>query len=404
MSGAELEKEVVRQEPTKIWNRTFISLFFANLAFNMGLAMSNSLISVYVNSMGAAESTVGMVMASFTISSILLRLVSSPIMDTYNRKYIVVFAATILSVAFFGFSISKDIPTLMAFRLLQGAGMAFGNACCLAMVSEALPKDKYNSGIGYYSLAQVMCQAIGPMVGLTLSGIESIGYKGTFAINGCVMLVAALLALMIKVNFKRTKKLKISLNNIIAKEALIPTFMMFILATGGGAVGSFLIIFAATKGITSNIGLYFTTSAVMMLITRPFVGKLIDKFGIINVLVPALFCNIFSFVIISCSTSLVGFLLAAVVAAFGQGACQPAIMALSMKTVTNDRRGAASSTNYIGMDMGVMVGPVLAGNVAQAFGYVTMWRVMTIPFFVGMAFMLIFRKVIMRIEKNFSQG
>ena len=398
-----MEKEVIRQEPTKIWNRTFISLFFANLAFNLGLSMSNSLISVYVNSMGAADSTIGMVMASFTISSILMRLVSSPIMDTYNRKYIVVCAATTLAVAFFGFSISKDIPTLMAFRLLQGAGMAFGNACCLAMVSEALPKDKYNSGIGYYSLAQVMCQAVGPMVGLTLSGIPSIGYSGTFAINGGVMLLAAFLALMIKVNFKRTKKLKISFNNIIAKEALLPTAMMFLLATGGGAVGSFLIIFAKAQGITTNIGLYFTTSAVMMLITRPFVGRLIDKFGIVNVLVPALFCNVLSFVIISYSTSMLGFLLAAVISAFGQGACQPAIMALSMKTVTNDRRGAASSTNYIGMDMGVMVGPVVAGNVAEAFGYVAMWRIMTIPFFVGMAFMLIFRKVFSGIEKKFAQ-
>jgi MFS family permease len=82
--------------------------------------------------------------------------------------------------------------------------MAFGNACCLAMVSEALPKERYGTGMGYYSLAQVVSQALGPTVGLWLSGL--VGFQMTYGIIACLLLLGIILALQIKTHFKRTKK------------------------------------------------------------------------------------------------------------------------------------------------------------------------------------------------------
>ena len=401
MDSGALQQKTEPTEPTKIWTKPFVSLFFANLAFNLGMAMSNSLISVYANSLGATASTIGILMATFTVSSVLLRLVSSPIMDTYNRKYIVVFAALTLAIAFFGFSLSKNVPTMILFRLLQGTGMAFGNACCLAMVSEILPKDRYSSGIGYFSLALTMCLAAGPAIGITLA--SWVGYNMAFATNAVIMLLSAFLTIQIKSDFKRVKKLKLTVNNILAREAFLPSFMMLLLTTGNGTVSSFLIIFAGNRGIASSISLYFVTNALVMLIARPLVGKLIDRIGVVKVIVPAFLCNVLSFILIASAHTLPAFLLAAAVSALGQGSCQPAMMALSMKSVPVQRRGVASSTNYIGMDLGSLIGPVLAGNVAQAFGFVTMWHVMIAPFVVGLASMLLFRKSFTRIEKNFAQ-
>ncbi|MCL1849018.1 MAG: MFS transporter, partial [Clostridiales bacterium] len=370
-----------------------------NTAFNMGQLMSNSLLAIYADSLGASASAIGLVISAFSISSILFRFISAPIMDTYNRKYIVVLSTLLLAGAFWGFSISGSIQMLLAFRLMQGCGMAFGNACCLAMVADMLPKDKYATGIGYYSMAQVVSQAIGPSVGLWLGGM--FGYKMTFVINSCVMLLAAFLAMQIKLEFKQTKKLKLSLNNIIAKEALIPAGVMLLLITGT-ITTSFLIVFAASRGVTQNIGLYFTVSAVTMLATRPIIGKMTDKYGLTAICIPALFSNVLCFFIISYSSSLGGFLLAAFVSAFGSGACQPAMQALSLKAVTPDRRGAASSTNYIGMDLGNLIGPTIAGNIAQSIGYVPMWRIMVFPFLIGILVLFLTRKRIAAIEEGFA--
>ena len=400
MSSDTPGEAMILQEPTTIWNRAFISIFFTNMAFNMGQLMSNSLLAIYANSLGAPASSIGLLMGTFAFASISFRFISAPIMDTYNRKYIVVIATLTLATAFFGFSISKSIPALICFRLLQGCGMAFGNACCMAMVSELIPKNKYSTGIGYYSMAQVVCQMLGPSIGLWLVGL--VGYSTTFTINACIMLVAAFLAFQIKTQFVRTRTLKFSFHNTIAREALLPSTMLFLLNTGSTTVGSFLIVFARDQGVTGNIGLYFLVSASTMLVTRPIIGRLTDRFGLVKVVIPALFCNVLSFFVISYSGTLLSFMFAAFISAFGYGACQPAMQALSMKTVPNERRGAASSTNFIGMDLGNLLGPTMGGIVAQALGYDVMWRTMAVPFLVGISLLITFRKLFTRIEQDFT--
>ena len=401
MNQVTAEQPDIRQKPETIWSRAFISLFLLNMVFNMGLNMSNSLLGIYADSLGATASAIGLVVGMNAISSMGFRVISAPVIDTYNRKYIVLLATVVMSVAFWGFGISRSIPYLIAFRLLQGCGMAFGNACCLTMVADIIPKDKYASGIGYYSLATVVASAVAPSVGLTLS--ETIGYQMTYFITAGIMLVASLLALLVKTEFKQTKKLHISFNNFIAKEALLPTFLLFLMIAGGGGAGSFLIIYARMRGVSSNIGLYFTVSAVTMLVTRPLIGKLNDKYGPVRVAAPALLASVVGFFIISFSSTLFGFLVAAFVSAFGMGACQPSMQALSMKSVPPDRRGAASCTNYIGMDLGVLIGPNIAGNLVEAFGYTAMWRLMVIPSFIAMAALFFFRGRIAKIENDFAE-
>ncbi len=391
---------IEKQAPARIWNVMFISIFFANMVMSLGQFMANSLLSVYADSLGASAAAIGLLMSSFAITAILFRLISAPAMDTYNRKYIVIFAMMTLAVAFFGFSMSRSIEALVIFRLLQGCGMAFGNACCLAMVSEALPKERYGTGMGYYSLAQVISQALGPTVGLWLSRL--VGFQAAYSIIACLLLVGIILALQIRTHFKRTKKFRISLDSAISKEALLPGVVMLFLLVTFSVTGSFLIVYAGKQGVTKNIGLYFIVSSVTMVLTRPIIGKLTDKYGIVKIFIPALLCDIAVFILISFSRSLIMFLLAAFISAFGFGAMMPAMQALSMKCVPNERRGAASSTNYLGMDIGAFTGPLIAGVIAEKYGYVSMWRIMIFPLFIAMLLMLLYRKKVTAIEESFA--
>lgn len=383
-----------------IWSRSFIIIFFANMAFNMGLNMSNSILSIFADSLGATAAVIGFIVSSFAVSSILFRLISAPVMDTYNRKHLVISAALLMAVAFGGFSISTSVPMLIFFRLLQGCSMAFGNACCLAMVADMLPKEQYNSGLGYYSLAQVVCSAIAPSIGLEL--VKLTGYRATYIISACFMLLAGALTCLIKTDFVRTKKLKLSFRSMVAKEALLPAVFQFLMIFSNTPVVAFLYLFCGEQGVAGNVGLYFTVSAITMLVTRPIIGKLTDKFGLLKVSVPALICSILSFYILSCSKTLFSVLCVAFISAFGQGVLIPAFQALAMKTVPTERRGIASSTNFIAQDLGAMTGSSFAGQVVRLTGYVAMWRVMMIPCAAGLILLFAFRRKVARIEDDFA--
>jgi dipeptide/tripeptide permease len=95
--------------------------------------------------------------------------------------------------------------------------------------------------------------------------------------------------------------------------------------------------------------------------------------------------------------------LAAIINALGIGACQPSIQSLGIKAVPIDRRGSGSSTNYIGMDIGTIIGPTLAGVLAQNYGYAVMWQLQIIPFAIAIILVIAFKTHISNIEKRFLQ-
>lgn len=384
----------------KIWNKAFVTLFFLNLAANIGFNMSNSLISVYADHLGASTVTVGIVFSTFAISALAFRFVSAPIIDTYNRKYVIIIALLITMVAFLGFSLSTSVPLLIVFRLIQGCGLA-GTACSFVMVADVLPKDRYGAGIGYFSLAMVISSAIGPSLGLWL--VDAVGFSMTFAVFAGLMLFSAFMALLLKVNFKRTKKLEIKFNNLIAKEVILPSGLLLLVIIGLHFGNSFLILYAGTRGVSSNIGLYYTVTAITALVARPMLGKLVDKHGTVPLILPALCCNITACIMISFSSTLWHFLAAAVVNALGSAVCQPALQTVSMKKVSSNRRGAANSTNMIGLDLAALIGPLLGGMTAEAFGYSAMYRFQTVPYILCMVIVIICRKWFYKTEAGFAQ-
>jgi MFS family permease len=388
------------QKPTKIWNIGFASVFIANACMYLSQQMMNSLVAKYADYLGARATMVGLVTSLFAVTALIFKLISGPAIDCFNRRHILMGAMAVMSAAFFGYSISFNVPSLMFFRLLQGTGQAFTATCCLAIVADTLPPDKIGAGIGVFSMAQAASQAIGPTIALTLAGV--FGYNATFAVGGFLMLAAAIIASQIRAPYLKTKKFKISLENVVAKEAIIPAIIIFFLSMTACIINSFLIIFADRQGV-QHIGYYFTVYAGTLLLTRPMVGKLTDRFGLVKVLLPAMFCFAVAFVFISFSNTLVMFLIAAFISAFGYGACQPAVQTLTMKCVPGSRRGAGSSTNYIGTDLGNLAGPVIAGSFVELFGYASMWRMMLFPVFIALAMVIIFRVRINRIESDFKK-
>jgi MFS family permease len=206
------------------------------------------------------------------------------------------------------------------------------------------------------------------------------------------MVSAAFAASRIKTNFHQVKKYRITFNSLIAKEAVIPAVLMFLLCMSYYNITTFLVIYAEERGAGNHIGYFFTVYAVTLLFTRPILGILGDKQGLVKVIVPAMCFFAAAFLLISLAVNIWMFLLAAFISAFGYGACQPAVQTLCMKSVPQEKRGAGSSTNYIGQDLGNLVGPVIAGIAAEHFGYAVMWRVMIIPVIAALGIVIVFRE------------
>ena len=392
-----------RKTKTTIWSAAFISVFIANFATNMGQYMMNTLVPKYVNSLGAAASMVGTVTSMFAVTALLIRPVTGPAFDYFSKKKLYMLAIAVICLAFMGYSRSVSVEGMMIFRLVHGIGMGCTAPLGLSIATDTLPADKTASGIGVFSIGQAVATAIGPSIGLSLS--EKIGYQSTFFIGAMVMLAACLLCLVIREKKPEHREpFKISLDRIIAVKALVPAAMYVFLSVSYSCINSYMAIYGGERGV-DQIGLFFTAYAVVLLVSRPLSGALMDKKGLAAAMVPACILFAFAFFLVSIAHSLPMFLAAGAVSALGFGASQPAIQALCMRSVPPSRRGAAANTNYTGADLGNLLGPIIGGRVAEyaqgvtgstAEGYAWMYRFMMIPMAVALLIFLVNRKQLIR--------
>lgn len=405
-------EEKVWKEPEKLWNAMFISVFISSALFNLSGQMSNSLLSLYAKSTGAPADQIGQLMSMFALTALIFRFIAGPAMNAYNRKKLLQMAMCLFGTAYFGFSFSPKIAeitginviiVMKVFRLIQGIGNAFGNACMLTIVSDCIPKKSFSSGMGIYALAQAIGQAIGPTVGVAIR--DAVGYNTTYIITGCMMVLSAVMVgIIVHTPNRASGKFVLNLDNMVAKEALIPAGICFLVNIGFTTINSFFLVYAEERGI-ANASLYFTVNALALMATRPMIGKINDAKGFVFIAIPGLLLTALSFVLIGNATQLWHLLVVAVINSLGYGAVQPSLQGLTMKCVPPERRGSASSTNFIAMDAATLIGPMIAGIVAKALGYVpAMWYAMAVPVLIGVVFTFVFRKYLNQVEDNFAEN
>jgi len=383
----------------KIWTPYFTRLFAMNAISNFGHFMMNTLIPRYAEQMGALPSTVGFVASAFAVTALLVRPVVGPATTSFRHNRLFAAANALILLSFLCYAIADSVPVLIAGRLLQGMGMGFLPPVSMAMVSEALPPRKFASGISMFSLGQALSMAVGPSAGLAV--VEHFGYGGLFAFGSVLVGLSVIMAFTLKSKEpERTAGFHLSMDSIIAREVLVPTVILLFLSGAQSCIQSFILIYGGLNGV-EEIGLFFTAYALCLLVSRPVSGRLADRYGMDKVIMPGIVLYALAFAVISASRTLPMFLLAGAIAAFGYGICQPLMQTLSMKMVPSDRRGVASNTNFIGVDIGFFTMPVIGGwvvDLMRRFGtgdvaaYAVMYAVMTVPIGAALLIFLASRK------------
>ncbi len=394
-------------EKAKLWNLAFINILLVSFFLQMGQQMTNTLVPKYADALGASAYLVGVVSSIFAISSLLSRPITTPAFDSFSKKKLLNISIFVMFIVFIGYSLSTNTSILIIFRLLHGISLGSIAPLSLAMASNVLPESQFGRGIGIFSLTQAVGQAVGPNMGLSLS--RTIGYNFTFVIGSVVIFISLLLSLFLRETDSYREPYRIKFEKVIEKDAAHSAVILFLLMLAYSCVGGFLAIYGGLNNI-ENVGLYFTVYAICLFATRPISGALLDKYGYGKVLVPGIICFALSFVVLSFSRTLVGFLVAAVLSACGYGACYPTVQSLSMRSVQKNRRGAAGSTSYIGADFGVLIGSSVAGFLidkitlasgSEIHGYSMMYLIMTIPILLCLFYFILMKKnIYSTIEKN----
>lgn len=255
----------------------------------------------------------------------------------------------------------------------------------MSLVSEYLPPGKFSSGISIFALSQSLAQAIGPAVGLPLA--EALGFQIVYLMSAGLLVLGIVSVLFITEPYHERLAYKLSLDRVLVRESLPAALALMLLATSFTCTTAYVVLYGYERGV-GNLGLYFTIYALCLVLTRPLYGRLSDSYGPARLLVAGVAFFAASYIALHFASSFGGFALAAVLGSAGYGACTPLLQSIAISSAPQERRGSASNTAYIGLDIGTVAGPVIGGAVVewfmevtgnQAMAYSDMWLVMLIP-------------------------
>ena len=101
--------------------------------------------------------------------------------------------------------------------------------------------------------------------------------------------------------------------------------------------------------------------AVAVFLVRPFSGKLMDKKSLQYTEFPGKIACAATMILLGYCNSLWLILLTGILRALGQGAAQPSLQAGCINHVGRERSGVATSTYFLGGDIGQGIGPMVGG-------------------------------------------
>ena len=368
----------------KLFTRAYIFLILISLMTAMSYSMVATLITNYAVELGGTLAMAGTIAGIFSAAALLSRPVGGVVCDTLDKKKICIAATIVFTLGFPGYALSGNIVMLLVFRVLQGFAFGISGTANMALVAEVVPKERLGEGLGYFGLGQVISQVIGPIAGVAVKdylGFEKLFYLVT-GISAIAIFILFFFHYEKKPVFdspKETGEVKkignvFTLRRLVAVECLVYALTAGMFSMANGVTSSFLVLMGEERGI-AKVALFFTVNAVCLFFIRILMGKIADRTSVLWIVGLSLAFSLLSMTLLAKAFVLKAVLLAAFLKAIGQGGGQISLQSACIKAVDESRIGVASSTYYIGADIGNAVGPAIGGWISGIWGYDVMFYV-----------------------------
>ena len=251
-------------------------------------------------------------------------------------------------------------------RFLHGVAWGISTTTNSTLAIDIIPPAKRGTGLGYYGLAMPVAMAFGPLVGLFL--MRDGNYNLLFFSGlGIAMVSFALFLLIDYPVFKPMPRQQLTLERLFEKKALPISLVMLLLMTAYGGIVSFITIYAIENQV-GETGLFFMVYAIGLALSRVLAGSIFDKKGP-RILAPiGCLLVFFGVMVLSLLPTTIGFLVSAAFIGIGFGIIFPVFQAMVNNMVVPNRRGAANSSLFTALDLGIGLGAVLTGYFSDLFG------------------------------------
>lgn len=354
---------------------SYCFILAANFLLYFGFWLLTPILPFYLSEVFQASNTaIGIVLSCYTISSLCIRPFSGYLLDTFARKPLYLFAYFIFTMIFAGYMIAGLLTLFIIFRIVHGVSFGMVTVGGNTIVIDIMPSSRRGEGLGYYGLANNLAMSIGPMIGLFLHN-AGVSYITIFSYSLGACILGFLCASSVKTPYKPpVKREPISLDRFILIKGLPAGLSLLLLSIPYGMTTNYVAMYAQQIGLTAETGFFFTLMAVGMAVSRLFSGRLVDKGKITQVIHIGLYLVCLCYFSLTACGWLIEwnktfvtilFFLISLLLGIGFGVMFPAYNTVFVNLAPNNQRGTATSTYLTSWDVGLGIGMLTGGYIAE---------------------------------------
>ena len=375
----------------KLWNKNYNKVLAGNFLMYFSFQLLVPLLPIYLSErFDANKQEIGIVLMGYAIASLLIRPFSGYIVDTFNRRKVLLIFYFLFASFFSGYLIAGSLLAFTIIRTLHGIPFGGATVANSTAAIDVLPSSRRAEGIGFYGLSGNLAMAIGPTIGLYF-------YHGTgdYQMIFTLCLVTSLIGLYVmstvhgvhtsrsqagidgskapltsKANKDKVRRPLASLDRFFLTVSTPQAISIVCFAFSYGVVSTYVAIYGQEElGITGGAGLFFTLLATGLILSR-FEGAhalrqgKIDYNAKIGIGISAI-----GFLLFAAIHNEVFFYISAFIIGLGNGHMYPAFSNMFIGMAPNSKRGTANSTILISWDIGIGLGILVGGIVAEHFNY-----------------------------------
>jgi predicted MFS family arabinose efflux permease len=370
----------------RLWNSNYIKVMTANFSLFFAFYLLTPLLPLYLSeTFGATKDVIGLVLSGYTITALLFRPFSGYFVDSFPRKTVLLVSFAAFAIFFAGYLAAGTLLLFTIVRTLHGGPFGALTVANSTVAIDVLPSSRRNEGIGYYGLSNNLAMAIAPSFAIFVYA-ETHNFELLFWLAFAIAVFGWIVDATIELKSKKDdargqtsdishqpstiRPRKLSLDRFFLARGWLLGVNMVFFGFCFGVLSNYLAIYGKqVMGITGGTGTWFMLCSIGLILSRLQGGKALRKGLLTHNASEGMVISLVGYTLFVASPNMFGYYSSAILIGLGNGHMWPAFQNMMISMAHHNERGTANSTILISWDIGMGLGILAGGAIAELFGY-----------------------------------
>lgn len=357
--------------PREIW-----VLVTAAFVIALGFGIIAPILPQYAASFDVGVAAASAIVTVFALARMVFAPAAGSLISRLGERWMYIAGLAVVAASSFLCAVAVGYWDLLLWRGLGGLGSVTFTVSSMGLIVRLAPPTARGRTSALYGSAFLLGNIIGPILGTFLAVL---GYRVAFAIYGGTVVVALLVVLVFLREPPKDPAVQDVRPRMVLSEAMaLPDYRALLVSGFANGWATFGVRIALVPLMAAHVptigapmaGIALTLMAVGNVIAQQLTGRMVDALGRRPVLMVGLLVTGLTTLVFGWAVSLPVFLGLSLLTGVGASMIQPASQAMLADIIGSDRNGGqALSTFSMSTDLGSIAGTLLAGLIADVFGF-----------------------------------